>query len=136
MAVLQLVAAVLVIACATGVPAGLVQMAAWVHMAENAGGLGQLKRVMVEDPACELCELSRRLASDSPEERRDGRERGPVKPDFSILSGTVPAGHRQDERMREANPAWARPADQRHPHGHDTRPPTPPPRASSLAQLA
>ena len=116
------------ILCVSGLPAGGLQMFAWLQMARDAGGLSQLERVMISAPACDLCLLSRQLANGTQEERRDGRERALLKAD----PATALAGHHDRRKgtgtAEDLHNAWHRSTDLRVPPGQATRPPTPPPR--------
>lgn len=128
LAAVRMAVVVGMLTCASGLPAGLLQVVAWFQMAEGIGGLSKLEQVMVSEPACELCKLSRKLADDSPEERRGERERAPLKPDPAAFSGWSSGDRACHSRVEDPAGNWSPWGDENAPRGWASRPPTPPPR--------
>lgn len=124
---LRLVVAAGLLLCLSGLPAGGLQIFAWLHMAGKAGGLSQLEQVIVAAPPCDLCLLSRQLANDPPDERRDSRERTLPKIDPATALARHDGWRQRDGAVGDLRTAWERCADLCVPPGPSTRPPTPPP---------
>lgn len=106
----------------------LVQTAAWVQMARDAGGWRQLPEVISETPPCRLCEMANTLQTEfpgqqefpAPQERLDWLRLGPVGEEcFSAKAKTVEASRQ----------TFFPPGSDSAPRAWSERPPTPPPRA-------